>query len=441
MIIQFSVQNFLSFKEEVTINLASTSYTELKNHRFKTGLKQPKHLLKGAAIYGGNASGKTNLIKAIKFMQDLVVRGTYGKQKIWVEPFLLSKQSRSEPSRFDINLLVNGDIYNYGFVVNKNQVLEEWLFKIKGTKEYRVYERITNEEGEAVVEHDQLTRDEESKELIRLVSKTTRPNQLFINEAFEKNIKSIEPVMNWFSETLEIISAQSTYKKLTARATEEDEFINFISDFVNKVDTGIKKVKTDSVKIDIDSELSDFPVDAIEDIKEKLEAEDRGVIIGSETSQKILLKDEGQYKKITLKMIHHSDDSENIVEFDFYQESEGTQRLMHLLPILVDLHSKDKVVLIDELDRRMHPKLTNTFLKSFYDIANEFERGQLVFTTHDTNLLNTDTLRRDEIWFFTKQENGESKLKSLAEYDVRKDKKIDKGYLQGRYQGLPFIKE
>lgn len=441
MLIQFIVENFRSFKEETIFNMSATAYTELLHHVTHTNQGKETDVLRTAALYGANASGKTNLIEAMEFARNLIVEGTYGEQAIDTEPFLLSNEQKKKPSRFEFIIKHEGKLYHYGFLVSRQRIEEEWLYATPKVREQKCFERITSAEGKVTVESGTglAAKNSKGEQLIQFVAETTRPNQLFLKELFEKNNQKIKPIFNWFRSVLTIIPAISEYGPLELRAQTDDEFVDFMSQFLKNADTGIEKITTEEQPFDFSEQFSDMPDKLREEMRSHVK-EGSGIIFNAHNQKYALVQGEdGTIQTVQIKTSHKMEDG-SFTSFEIHQESEGTQRLMNLLPALADLKKEENVYVIDELDRRMHPLLTRMFLETFLDDESSEQQSQLIFTTHDTNLLDTSLLRRDEIWFISKNEQGSSELVSLSDYSVRKDLRIDKGYLLGRFGAVPYTK-
>lgn len=442
MLIQVAVENFKSIEEEVVFKMIASGLKGHNSHKMETKFSQPAELLKLGAIYGANASGKTNLIDAIQFAQDLIVNGTKSGQRIRVSPFKLSKEYREEPTSIEFVMYLEGQIYTYGLAVIQEKVVEEWLYAQRpGAKERKLFERVSDDEQAVVETGKSLEAEDYSSKMLQMVSRSTRVNQLYLYELKEKNHPGIEKITGWFENSLAVIPAVSKYRQLTLRATKDEDFTKFVSRVLKQVGTGIERVKSESREIDVERDLTLYP----EELREELSAElnemddDQGLFISSEIMQRVYKKQDGKIIEYRLKTIHKDKEGKEVA-FDMEEESDGTLRLMHLIPLLADVQTEAKVVFVDELDRRMHPMLSRTLVNLFNEINPGKNKSQLIFTTHDTNLLDQDLLRRDEVWFMEKNKFGASKLRSLHEYNIRNDKKLDKDYLLGRFGGVPNIR-
>ncbi len=448
MLVQFTIENFLSFREAKTFSMLGVN-NDL-NHLEHLGVNlagKGKSLLPVAGIYGANAAGKSNLIKAIDFAKDLIVEGTRSGQSIPVSPFKLGDYSQ-KPSQFEFIFTYQNTLYSYGFKLNSSQILEEWLYGTPPEKKREIlyFERTTSEQKETIVEYGATLRGrgENNKQFLDFISKGTRSNQLFLTEAVERNVNLLIPIFDWFKKVLTIIPAESDYTDLEIGILGSIEFTTFLSDFLKFAGTGIDSIGLDEVTLDFDSHFPEMPKSMREKLNQQLAEAGANSVVMIENSlrKKRYLLMKGEQEKINLMQIKtkHRHENGQLVDFSIDEESEGTQRLINLIPVLFVLRKNpEKVILLDELDRRLHPLLSRQFLEFFLQCKTENSRSQLIFTTHDSNLLDLDILRRDEIWFVEKNQQGVSHLYSLAEFKIRPDLKIEKGYLNGRFGAIPFF--
>jgi AAA15 family ATPase/GTPase len=439
MLLQFIVENFMCFAEETLFSMvASTECEQHKNHLIQ--LTDETHLLRASALYGANAHGKTKLVEAISFAKQLIVNGVQKTKLIPVEPFHLDKILRTKPSRFEFIIFYQNIRYYYGFIINNRRVLEEWLFVTPKKREVRYFERVTSEAGKVTVEigGSLARKNSKQRQFLEFVAQGTRPNQLFLTEALERNVKKLKPLYEWFENILQVVPATPRYLPLEMRANKEKNFITFLGDFLKQADTGIHDIRTVEEELDYNKHFPGLPEHIRLEIENDIRSGGTIIMFGEGASYTLCANKLGEPVLIRLKTRHVGDDG-SVVYFDFSKESSGTQRLTHLLPILVDLFSSEKVYIIDELDRSLHPLLSKLFLETYLNTANQQNHSQLVFTTHDTHLLDLNLLRQDEIWFLEKNEQGASHLYSLVNLKMSSDLNIQKGYLQGRFGGIPFV--
>lgn len=440
MLYQFIVENYKTFRDETILNLAAASYDE-HSHHVCNGFAKDTRLLKTSAIYGANASGKTNLVKAISFSKQLIIEGTTGDMSIPVHHFRLNEKCRHAPSRFEFIFEAEKKVYHYGFVLFPDKILEEWLVDVTKKKEQVIFERTLTGDKTTVDPGKKFFKSKDDKQLIKFIARTTRVNQLFLKEAFEKNVDQIKPAFKWFAESLQIVPALAEYRLLEIRTKDDETFSNFLGRVLKDVGTGIDSIVAESLDMDFEKYLPELTVKERELITNQIRKDEGAVTIDDGRGSKYIIHHDAEKgpQLLQLKAMHKDEDGE-LVAFDLKEESEGTRRFLNLLPILYDNQSEDRVYIVDELDRRMHPHLVRAFLELFLNHTKS--RSQLIFTTHNVNLLDQDLLRRDEIWFIEKNlEKGYSDLYALTEHKVRKDLKLDKAYMHGRFGAIPKIKE
>lgn len=441
MLLTFSVENFRSFYSEETLNLIPGKSRIHPDHVLKDEHQgRAVSALPLAMLYGANASGKSNLIQAMAFAKKLIVQGTRGEETIGVVPFRLNPVAAGENSRFEFVIKHDGVIYTYGFATDARQVKEEWLFAVYQKQETRLFERIT-ENGAARVEVGaRLASGKVEKQRLQFVAAGTRPNQLFLTEANERNVDALKPIMRWFRDHLHIIGPDDEYKPLILRVHGDKQFTDWLSSFLTAADTGVRGIDLHSEKLDENRFLEGIPNDLKQVLFDAMErSPGRSVVVSAGRSFFALRQKQDKTTVLSLRTKHQGANGE-FIAFDTSDESDGTHRLMHLAPALLDLQSSNDVYVVDELDRSLHPLLCRLYLETFLRGVTEFKtQGQMILTTHEASLLDLDLLRRDEIWFVEKDPNGASHLATLAEFSVREDLKINKGYLNGRFGAIPFL--
>lgn len=443
MLLQFAVENFACFADEVLFSMVASAGAEHPRHVVQSMTGRKPRVLRVAALYGANAHGKTKLIEALAFARRLVVGGTKSGTRIGSVPFRLDPARREQPSRCEFLIEYEGIEYSYGFAVDAERVHEEWLFTRRGAREMRWFERKTDPSGKIIIECSQALTGRTSKQrgFIEFVAQGTRPNQLFLTEAVDRNVEKLRPLFDWFKDVLTIVPAETAYELLAVRVNQERDFVDMMADFLRGAGTGIDGLSAREDAIDFASQVPDIPESLREMIKTNIE---KGSIINVSgprgESLTYYRNDQGQPVLATLKTLHLAKDGTK-VGFDLHDESSGTRRVMEILPILADVASGERVYVVDELDRKLHPLLSRLFVQNFINRCGDAQRAQLIFTTHDTHLMDLELLRRDEIWFFEKDQYGSSRLYSLSDLKVRPDLKIEKGYLNGRFGGIPLIQE
>jgi AAA15 family ATPase/GTPase len=426
VIISFSLENWLSFRDKVTFSMLATKERR-HSERLAKLQKYRAKVLPIAAIYGGNASGKTNFFKALNFVKHMVVNGTQPGAPIHVKPFKLDSTGSEQPSKFCFELLINEIIYEFSFSVTRKAVVEEKLIEITGTKEKVLYHR-----SEGNINFDGSAKKDD---FLLFAFKGTRDNQLFLTNSVSQNVKSFLPVYDWFKDSLVLVAPDSRFGQFTLFIDESSPLYSTMNELLVQLDTGIAHLGSD-----------EFPLDSIlfpNSLKSVLQENETTSIIENQSSGDMLLitPKDGDLVAKKLVTFHSKADGEE-VKFEVNQESDGSRRLLDLLPAFLEMSSdnSNKVYVIDELDRSLHTLLTRRLLELYLAACSNGTRKQMLFTTHDVLLMDQELLRRDEMWVTERDNKGNSSLFSFSEYkDIRYDKDIRKSYLQGRLGGIPRI--
>lgn len=439
MLIQLVVKNFLSFRDETVFRMTATNDTRHPDHVLNIE-SQKISLLRSAAIYGANGAGKTNLVTALAFMKRLLVNGVKPKTNIGLRRFKLDDESERSPAKFEIEILKNGIRYSYGILLDDTRIHEEWLFSTKpdGGREARLFERVTSKDGTSTIEFGPQLK-ENGEDFLLFLAKGTRPEQPFISEAESRNVKQIQPVLDWFRDTLSIIRTSTTYRPLAVRLGKDKNFADSLGKFLKAAGTGIEAVEANEEALDFDKHFPGMPQALRDDLLTSLDGKANMIILGPEGPEDDFTAISGNRDNPKLLKLHtvHGGNKGERVSFRFAEESSGTKRLIHLFPALFALTQEGKVFVVDELDRSMHPLLSRLFFQTFLETASK--SGQLIFTTHEECLLDLDLIRRDEIWFIEKDKTESSHCYPLTDFKIRPDVEIRKGYLNGRFGAIPFF--
>jgi len=382
-------------------------------------------LLRAAAIYGANASGKTNVVKAFQYMSNAVCNS----QRRWSpegpiprEPFLLDPRSKSDSSSFEVDLVLDGTRFHYGFTLNDREIVKEWLDAYPIGKRQLWFKR----EAKVFTFGKKLTGDN------RAIERLTRPNSLFLSAAAQNNHEALLPLYKWFAEGLTYVPRERGFlRQRTASMCQEESFRSSLQHVLSAADLGV-------VGLDVREEDL-FAVPSLGDAQDgALMEELRG------TLRKILAKakegDQGgpMFKKHVPALIHKGS-VETGVALGEHNESDGTLAFFGLLGPVLRAITSGGTVCVDELDASLHPLLALKVVSLFNDPKLNPRGAQIIFTTHDTNLLDKASLRRDQIWFTEKDAEGGTHLYPLTDFKPRKNENLERGYLQGRYGAVPFI--
>lgn len=446
MLARLSASNFLSIDAPIEFSMVASKESQHLD-RVAEGDNMPARLLQTAAIWGGNASGKSNLCKVLKYAQYMVVTGTRPDGPTGRVPFRLREQATKEPSRFEFEILVEGEdeerMFRYIFAVNAREVVEESLAEMRPVSDRVYFSRRSNaEDGEQVFSLDWWERrvvPEEERMFARFVAKGTKANQLFLHEAMDRNLALLAPVFRWFRDQLVVLEPDATSMSMEIEESNRQELRDYMVALLSHADTGITAMEAVEVPVASMGMPSNVQDDLLADMKDG----DGGVLFRSPRGERFsVFRKDGEL--LASRIVTYRDSKEGKkVPFETSDESDGTLRLFDLAPVLHDLDAQEcrRVYVIDELDRSMHTQLTEALLERYCGTRTKDTRTQLIFTTHDVLLMDQRLLRRDEMWFIERDKGGETQLECLSDYKaVRYDKDVRKAYLEGRFSGLPRIK-
>lgn len=432
MIIRATFENILSFYEETSINFIAGKSTVHPSHISRAVKRDDISLLKSGVVYGANASGKSNMIKAIRILQEIAV---HKLPKQHVEPFKL-QASASKPSKIELEFRAEGRYFAYGVEFTIKGILEEWLFEITSRSDREIFTRTTKDR---ITEYSfgGVKSDKKSAKFLQFLSQSTPGYHSFMREYMERNGYGLEEVRiayTWMRETLKILFPNSRYQGISIDVEKDQDFKTATKSLLSYFNTGIADVR----RFPVSKEEVNLPRAMVADILSKSEPSTFLCVASYDNSSVYFFDTDSDgitsiYKQ---KTVHVSEQAENVI-FEMDEESDGSVRILDFIPMLIDLRLNDAVYLIDEIDRSMHPLLSQKVLEYYYDHLDSGKDTQLIFTTHEANLLNLDLIRADEVWFVEKDANSASQFTSLAEYKPRED--VRKGYLQGRYGAIPFF--
>lgn len=409
MLVQFSVENYMSIKEKVVFSMLASSDKELAENLIES---KNEKCLKSAVIYGANASGKSNFLKAINSVI-FMMRNSNNMQPgmlLPITPFKFDNEFTKRPSSFEFIMIINNIKYVYGFVADSSKIYEEYLYYYPNGKETEIFERSEVNKFHYTITERKL-KDIENKNM---------ENKFFLATATTWNYEKTKPVFDFITNGINVLLDYEQLKGISFEQYNNDktgELKEFSLKVLNEAEININGFTVSNVEI-TEEQLSMLPPE----LRTFFPNGSKGVNI---TTTHNIVDDSG--KEISIKL-------------DFEEESLGTKNLFILNPFLLRVLKEGKVLIIDELDRSLHPFLVKYIVKLFN--SGEYNRNgaQLIFNTHDTNLLSLNLFRRDQIWFTEKDyKKGATDLYPLDDFPVRKTENIQKGYLNGRYGAIPFI--
>lgn len=400
MLIQFNFKNYKGFKYETSLDMTATS---LKEHQYNLIDIGSEKILKIAAIYGANASGKSTVIEAFVFMNNFILNSfKYSTSNIDIplKRYAFDKKSKLEPAEFEVFIKYKNDEYQYGFKIDNKRVLEEWLYKrdfrSKKTAKYNsLFERVGKQ-----IECSPQLKDAKSLALI------TEDNTLFLSICSNAKIPYVKDVIEWFDNTTIVDMGDCEIEGLITRGVssiiEDREYQTELVRFLNAIDINIVDIKVEKINI------------------------------------------EGEKNRYRIYSYHNVEDSSELVAIPFYEESSGTQKMFALYSLFKRSIELGMPIFIDELDAKLHPLLMKYILSIFHSEESNQNGAQLIYTAHDDFTLNKDIFRRDQIWFVEKDINSVATLYSLSEYKVgdkkvRNDASYNKDYLSGKYGAIPIL--
>ena len=403
MLIKFSFKNFKSFKNENCLDMEATS---LKEHEYNVAKIDNGEYLKVSAIYGANASGKTNVLQAFDYMKKRILVSDDSKKNSPIdEENIYSFMINNNSIALEVEILAkNNKIYKYGFEVLKDKIISEWLFEKRVNKFYSIFERENNNVSMKPNKISDLVNIDERTLFLNIYSKIDRNNEDFSN------------VYDWFVNSTYLDLGNPNFERfinnrVSLKILSDESYKKELLKFIKTFDSGIEGIKTTP--------------DSIEAVKSN-----NGII--------------------DIEVIHKGENGE-LKALPFYLESNGTRKMFHLFDFFIDALKNGMVLFVDELDAKLHPLLTRYIINLFHNEETNIGNGQLIYSTHDTVNLNKETFRRDEIWFAEKDKDGISEIYALSDYileddknagkKVRNDATYNKDYLTGRYGAIPVLEE
>ena len=405
MLIRFSFKNFKSFKNETVLDMEATS---LKEHDYNLVKTDQIHLLKVAAIYGANASGKTNVLQAFEYMKKRILVSDDSKKSSAIdEDNIYSFMINNKPISMEVEILAkNNKIYKYGFDVLEDHILSEWLYVKKINKFYPIFERKEN------------NIDMKANKISKIVNIDERTLFLNIYSKIDKDQEDFNHVYDWFVNANYLDLGNPRFEdfintRISLKILSDNKYKKELLKFIKTFDPGIEGIKT-----------TPYSIEKIQD----------------------------NNNLVKVELIHRGENNE-LKALPLELESNGTRKMFHLFDFFMDALRNGMVLFIDELDAKLHPLLTRYVINLFHNGETNIGNGQLIYSTHDTVNLNKDTFRRDEIWFTEKNRDGVSEMYALSDYileeeennktgkKVRNDATYNKDYLTGRYGAIPVLKE
>ncbi len=421
MIIRFSVRNYKVFKDEAVFSFIANYDKKTLEENNVIHIEEPSlRVLKNAVVYGANASGKTKLIDAFAFMRYFVVNSSKdaaSSEDIDTDPFRLNTGSEASPSEFELMFLIRNKLYRYGFEVTRKRVITEWLYVQEKKRETELFYR--SEDGT-------FSFDKKISVKWNLIvnEKLVRDNVLFVTTLAQFNDDLGIELVNYFKEELKIISGLNEigYKGVILSKIVDSDYKKKILELLNFADLSIMDINSIKIKTSLDNLPDKLPQVVREMIKQDIQSDNL----------------------LTKHQVYDADHNlTDVREFQMGKdESHGTQKFFYLTGPILDSLVNGYTLIVDELDSRLHPNLVARLISLFNSKETNPNNAQLIFNTHNSNLLDGKMFRRDQIWFVDKNRYGESRLYSLSDIKgIRKDEKFEQNYIAGLYGGVPYLQD
>ena len=440
MLIEFKVSNFRSIREQQTLSLVKAAGRELADtNSFPTDAPNKFELLRSAAIFGPNASGKSNLLLAVDVMRKIVMDSAMGwdpSDRLPIVPFRLDSKSARSPSEFEVSFIANGIRYLYGFTATADKVHEEWLFAYPNGRAQHWFSR-TWEQTKQDYTWDigsKLSGD------VQVWRKSTRTNALFLSTAVQLNSEQLRPVYDWFSGILKVVNFEFDPIGF-ASLYEDSKRKRPLLSFLRAAGIDIQDIQ---VEYEGGGPATDMPEEMKTDAARNSKV--RSIKTFRENSERRLVMPEEMktdaardFKMRSIKTFRENSER-RLVEFDLEDESLGTRQLFCAAVLWIGVLGLGRVMFYDELRNHLHPKLVAFLVNQFHSKETNPNNAQLIFTTHETSILNQEIFRRDQIWFCEQGEDKATSVVPLTDYSPRKGREnLEAAYLTGRYGALPFV--
>jgi uncharacterized protein len=437
MLMRFLAKNVYSFKEETEFNLFPNKTQRLSHHKITNNNIDSLRL---TAIYGANGSGKSNLIKAISLLDEMVEDGKLIDDVTSIK-FRLKEENLNIPVSLAIEFFANSKIYYYTITFNDGVILNEYLAESSIADDILIFDRNFEDDHQKIIFFDDYIKDEKNKLFIDILAeKLIGKDELllsFLYTKYKEDFIDIKNAFEWFNDTLVIIKPDAKPGGIAQIFDCNNDFKEFANKLIPNLNTGISKIDVEKRKLDEFFKNSGRKEinDIITDLKKQPNS--FSTLVHSETGEEVSLVFENEEVFIKRLITSHLNDKGTDVQFSIGLESDGTKRLIEYIPALEGIINKKEVYLIDEIERSIHPIIIKEIISKIS--LDTLAKGQLIFTTHESCLLDQEILRPDEIWFAQKDIDGSSKIYSLSDFNIHNTANIENGYLNGRYGGIPFL--
>ena len=440
MLLRYIVSNYKSIGHAAEFSMFPAE--DSTDQRFKKRITTRAgnwDIMQRGGFFGPNASGKTSFVKSIGFAKDFIVNGRKSGKGTGVDQFRGNLSELKGISNFQFLIYQDGEVYEYGFSIDRRQVHEEWFMQLTSNGFSQLFTRWTDGNGKTKINigaslAKKGSRSRDVAEVLKDGMGQNQKNQLFISKLSENGVKKAERLVAWFNN-LYVIYPESKIRALPLQMKEDEELRDYIADMLGRMDTGVHDITVASDEMDfLDfARKTNIPkelIDEIEGMRAGILTIDGNYFVFSENEKM-------KTTLIQLKFQHRLNGKSYLFNLD--DESDGTQRLLDLLPMLFLMQRESAVFFVDEIDRSLHTKLAQMLMDEFA-ACEAAGNNQLIFTAHDVNLINLEHFRQDELWFVEKTSRGETTLRPLSDFKIAAGQDAVKAYLNGRFGAIPVIR-
>ena len=437
MLIRFIAKNLFSFKDETEFNVLPNKTQRLPHHKVR---QNGFDILRLSAIYGANGSGKSNLIKSIAILESMIEDGKLDAN-LNENKFKLSDENAGLPTSLAIEFCAKSKIYYYTLTFDNNVILNEALFESKKNDDILIFERNNENNIQTITFFDGYTDNQKNKLFVEvLAEKLLQKNEIllsFLNSKYKEEFTDVSNAFDWFDTTLVIIKPDAKPGGIAHILDKNIDLKEFANNLIANLSTGISQLNVEKKKIE--ETIENLDRKKVKSIIENLKKEPNllSVLTHTDTGEEATFVYENDDIFVKRLVTTHLNDKGVDIEFSIGMESDGTKRLIDYIPAFNGIINNDSVYLIDEIERSIHPITIKEIITKIS--LDQLAKGQLIFTTHESCLLDQDIFRPDEIWFAQKDIDGASKLYSLSDFNIHNTANIENGYLNGRYGGIPFL--
>ena len=439
MLLQYIVSNFKSVGRSVEFTMIPSKDVDEKYVTILNTNSGQFKVLKRGALFGPNASGKSTLIESINYAKNYVIDPPKSRKGTGVNQFKGDFWELAKKSTFQFVFFLDNEIYEYGFSVTPKKVSDEWLTIYNGEGFKPLFIRQTDGDGKTDIQInpgfvEPNSKEEKLVDILRESIKENQQNQLFLNKLSENGVSKAESIIGWF-DNIRVIFPHSKIQGLPIRVKNDKEFKTFLSTCLKNLDTGVVSISAATKEIDFQEFAKKLALP--QDMIEEIESHESGIFT-FDSKYYIFFEKNEKTVLVRLKFEHNLNNTS--VHFNIDEESDGTKRLLDLLPILYNMEKESNTMyFVDEIDRSLHTKLTKFILRSFLNKTSDLH-SQIVFTAHDVNLIDLNDFDKEEIWFIEKNNLGETLLKPFSDFETSSNQNIVKDYLNGRFGAIPVIR-